>query len=109
MAPRKLPIDLSTIQVIDNIFNSQLQNIIEGGNVRLFNWTHEVNNLDLDAMFQDIQREVLLNMYIPKHKLRTSITFWNYILDMLPLPVKYKLQKINTNGFIHYFEVVHVL
>ena len=107
MAPRKLPIDLSTIRVIDDFFNSQLEHIIQGNDIQVFDWTHALNNLDLDIMFQDIQKEMCLDMYIPKNKLKSPITFWNYILHILPLPVRYKLHKINSNGFIHYFDVVH--
>ena len=100
---KKLYITSCELQIIDSYFKTNFYRFSMGMTDKIFSWTHDINNMDLDIMFEDLKRsrEFDLNLYFQKYKLKSSITFINSLLVYFSLP---RLQYIYTVGPFRYYQ-----
>ena len=81
-----LEIDNDFFKTVDSFFNTNLEyslrNEIEPD--ELFSqWTHSVNIVDLETMFEDLQKELHIQYYVPKHYRTHVIKFLNFIIKKI--------------------------
>ena len=69
------------------------------------NWTHTVNHADLEIMFQDLQREIALEYYIPKKYRRGPIQFLNYLYKQTDCLQNYYLSPIQKFGIFRQYQI----
>ena len=83
-----LQLDELTLKVVDKFFNSRFENyMLNEQSVELYNifpWTYDFNSEDIELMFEDLQKDIYLQNYVPKRYLKTPITFLNFILKQIP-------------------------
>ena len=96
-------LDQISLKVIDNFFNSSFANFqlndIAIELYYIFPWTHCFNSDDIQLMFEDLQKEIDLQYYVPKKYLKTPIKFLNFILKQIPNLSNYYLKPYSTTGF----------
>ena len=83
-----LHLDQLTLTVIDSFFNSkfaysQLNEIIVEM-YSIFPWSHDFNSEDIRIMFEDLQKELYLQNYVPKQYLKSPIMFLNFVMKQIP-------------------------
>ena len=91
---------------IDTFFHTQFQLIREGNDVSIFNWSNSINNVDLETMFIDFKREVLLEYYVPKKCLKSPITFLNYVIKTITEISDNMLVYTHGSGFWKYYDTI---
>lgn len=98
-----LPLDQTTLHVIDDFFNSKFAysqiTEITPELYFIFPWTHDFNSDDLQIIFEDLQKEIYLDNYVPKKYLKSAITFLNFILKQIPNLSTYYLKPNTTVGY----------
>ena len=105
-----LPLDQVTLEIIDSFFNSKFAYFqLNETSVELYSifpWTHDFNSEDIQIMFEDLQKEIKLHHYVPKHYMKTPILFLNFILKQIPNLSRVYLNPYKTTGFfrIYYLE-----
>ena len=97
-----IPLDQSTLKRIDHSFNSMFEHhLLDQISIDLYSifpWTHDFNSEDIQIMFEDVQRELYLENYVPKRYLKTPIKFLNFILKQIPNLTTVYLKPYCTNG-----------
>ena len=101
----RLQLDYHTLNIIDDHFDTDFENLLNG-NLRnidnLFNWTHPINNLDLDDMYRELQREIDVGLYVATKYIKSPIAFLNYLLKSSELS-QYYIKPLRSQGFIVYY------
>ena len=91
-----------TLKVIDSFFNSRFSHfqVIQIQDVySLFPWNHDFNSEDIEIMFEDLQREINLQNYVPKKYFKGPIMFLNFIMKQIPNLRDQYLKPCNTQQF----------
>ena len=84
-----LLLDQETLQIIDEYFNSTFFAFSQFNEKQIelydiFPWTHDFNSEDIQIMFEDLQKQIYLDNYIPKKYLKTPVKFLNYVMKQIP-------------------------
>lgn len=74
-------LDKFFFRTVDSFFKTNLEyaqiNVINSDEI--FEWTHTVNIVDLEIMFEDLKNDILIEYYIPNSKQKNVIKFLNYL------------------------------
>lgn len=100
---RKYPLGDDILSLIDYHFDTNFLDFYQNNTTQIvFNWSHTINNIDLDLMFEDLKREkdVNLSLYFQKYKLKSAVTFINNMLISCGKP---RLQYTHRVGFWRYY------
>ena len=96
------PLDQDTLKIIDSFFNSRFAfyqlNESEIELYSIFPWNHDFNSDDIQIMFEDLQKEIMLKYYIPKQYIKTPIKFLNYVFKQIHSLKYYYLKPYSTIG-----------
>ena len=106
-----LPLDQSTLKIIDIFFNSKFAFIqLNECNVDLYSifpWTHDFNSEDIEIMFEDLKKEMYLSNYVPKTYLKTPISFLNFVFKQIPNLSGFYLKPNTTVGIFRTYYLQH--
>ena len=105
-----LQLDQTTLKIIDSFFNNKFAysqlNEITVNLYNIFPWTYDFNSEDIRIMFEDLQREIYLQYYVPKKYLKSPIMFLNFVMKQIPCLRNNYLKPYNTKQIfrLYYFE-----
>lgn len=105
-----IPLENDFYTTVDSYFKSRFeyaQNNTLQPECIFENWTHPVNHADLEIMFEDLQREMKLEYYMPKKYRKGPIQFLNYLYKKTHCLQHYYISPVQKYGIFRQYEIKH--